>query len=158
VTTSPSTSTPTPTTVASQPIRLELHADPTNYVHGAWWPRSRDLQVEGADLVDHFPAAVGRINRMLFSRPDWDSSSADGRGTRRILARRGPVKVGSFPSDDTHLMVLSMASRQRLRLIVVPSDLDEAEGERRMRAVAENGATEGADAGWTRWDDNEAGL
>lgn len=155
--TSPTISSTTPTTGHRPPIRLELHEDSSSYVHGAWWPRSRDLHVEAADLVDHFPPASGRINRLLFSRPDWDNPTIDGRGVRRIQARRGSVKVGSFPSDDTHLMVLTMASGQRLRLVVVPSSTESAEGERRMRSFAEDGAPEGTDADWGRWDNESPG-
>ena len=150
---------PTTSTAAPRPsIRLELtHDDTTSYLHGMWWPRSRDLHIEAADLVDHFPQAVGRINRLLFSRPDWDNPTTDGRGVRRIQARRGSVKVGSFPSDDTHLMVLTMASGQRLRLVVLPSGTESAEGERRMRTFAEHGAPEGTDADWARWDNESPG-
>ncbi len=121
-------------TTATQPLRLELRPDSAASVDGVWWPRSRDLSVEGADLVDHFPASGGRISRLLFSRPDWDdATTADGRGLRRIDARRGRVKSGSFPRDDTHLMVLTMSTGERLRLEVVPSDVSDADGEHRLR-------------------------
>jgi hypothetical protein len=151
------TSPTTSTAALRLPLRLELHDDPTNYLHGAWWPRSRNLQAEAADLVDNFPPAAGRIHRLLFSRPDWDNPTTDGRGVRRIQARRGAVKVGSFPSDDTHRMVLTMASGRRLRLVVVSSDTASAEAERRMRTFAEQGAPDGTDADWARWDDESPG-
>jgi len=77
---------------------------------------------------------AGRINRLLFSRPDWDDGVVDGRGLRRIHAARGPVKVGSFPSDDTHQMVLTMASGARMRLLVVPWDTSDDEARRVLRA------------------------
>lgn len=100
---------------------------------GAWWPRSRDLQVEASDLIDHFPAGAGRINRLLFSRPDWDDCvTADGRGVRTVRAARGPVKVGSFPRDDTHEVVLSMAGGTRMRLRVVPAAADASTAARHM--------------------------
>jgi hypothetical protein len=114
------------------PLRLELfESAPPEGPDGAWWPRSRSLQTEAGVLIDNFPLEVGRINRMLFSRPDWDDGTiVSGGGRRRITARRGPVKVGSFPTDDTHLMVLSMANGRRLRLQVVPSDTEGAEARR----------------------------
>ncbi len=149
---STSPTSPVSTTPARPPLRLELHPDSSHHLHGAWWPRSRDLPAEAADLVDHFPASAGRINRLLFSRPDWDNATVDGQGVRRIQARRGPVKVGSFPSDDTQLMVLTMASGERLRLVVVPSDTEEAEGERRMRAVAAGGPPVATGSAQDRWD------
>lgn len=128
-------------------------------VDGAWWPRSRNLQREAADLVDNFPAEIGRISRLLFSRPDWDNPSHDGRGVRTIRAARGPVKVGSFPSDDTHLMILTMGSGQRLKLLVIPSDTPLAEGEQRLRAFAGPG-TDTADGAvdWERWDAESPSL
>ena len=142
------------TSDGGKPLRLQLDSDATTFVQGAWWPWSRSLQAEAAALVDHFPSEVGHISRLLYSRPDWDDGGAQGRGVHRIHSRRGPVKVGSFPSDDTHLMVLTMSTGRRLRLIVVPSDIDQAEGDRRMTLFAD-GAPAGTDDEWARWD-NEA--
>ena len=127
-------SSPTTTRV---PLRLQLgDPDSPKGAVGAWWPQSRDLQAEAADLVDNFPDSAGRIHRLLYSRPDWDDATVDGHGVRRIKAGRGPVKVGSFPKDDTHLMVVSLASGQRLKLTVIPSDADAADGERRLHYTA----------------------
>jgi hypothetical protein len=92
---------------------------------GVWQPQSRTLSVEAADLVDNLPADIGRIHRLLFSPPDWDDAlEAGGGGTRRVMTGRGWVKAGSFPRDDTHLMILTMASGERIRLQVVHSDSD----------------------------------
>jgi hypothetical protein len=115
-------------------------------VDGGWWPQSRDLRVEAADLVDHFPLEVGRINRLLFSRPDWDDGVVDGRGLRRIHAARGPVKVGSFPGDDTHQMVLTMASGRQLRLLVIPSNAEDSEAHRLLKASSEEAPSGGSTA------------
>jgi hypothetical protein len=135
MTTSPIDSTASDAVPGRVPLRLQLRSAATlGLVDGGWWPQSRGLRVEAADLVDHFPPAVGRINRLLFSRPDWDDGVVDGRGLRRIQAARGPVKVGSFPGDDTHQMVLSMASGRQLRLLVVPPNTDESEAHRQLNA------------------------
>lgn len=124
------------------PLRISLdNSAPSGPLDGAWWPQSRDLQTEGADLVDHLPVAVGRIERLLFSRPDWDT----GTGTpsmRRIQAGRGGVKVGSFPSDDTHVMIAKMSSGQRLRLLVVPSDTASDRAATVMAQAADDGNTQ----------------
>lgn len=130
-----STSPTTPTTADRLPLRLALSDGDASNRHGVWWPQSRNLQVEAADLVDHFPPDAGRIYRLLFSRPDWDGSAPDGRSVRRIQARRGPVKVGSFPSDDTHLMILTLSTGKRLPLVVVPPGSTEAEAEHQLRLV-----------------------
>lgn len=156
MTTSPNMPSPAPHSRGS--LRLRLADDPTpGAVDGAWWPRSRELQEEAADLVDHFPDPVGRINRLLFSRPDWDhSTNAEGGGVRKIVAARGPVKVGSFPGDDTHLMILTMASGRRLRLVVIPSSATRADGERLLSAAGAIDAVPSEGADRDRWD-NEGG-
>jgi hypothetical protein len=143
-----SPSTPVHAPASRVPLRMQLGEPPSSGpITGAWWPQSRNLQIEAADLVDHFPDQVGHINRLLFSRPDWDNTVVDGRGVRRIQARRGPVKVGSFPSDDTHLMILLLASGRRVSLRVIGSATDPAEADRQLRATGDgdsSGPTDGA--------------
>src|SRR5690349_8386667 len=120
-----------------EPLRIRLRDSETaGHIDGAWWPQSRDLQVEAADLVDHFPRLAGHVSRLLFSRPDWDDPVLNGSGVRSIQARRGAVKVGSFPKDDTQLMVVVLSTRQRLQLRVIPSATDPAEADRLLQAVA----------------------
>jgi hypothetical protein len=119
MTTSDSATIPSPTSPRHS-LRLTLAAHPgPGKLGGAWWPQSRDLGTELADLVDSFPDLRGRGVRRLFSRPDWDLT------LRKIDTKRGVMTVGSFPSDDTHRMVLSMsAAPVRLTLLVVPPDAD----------------------------------
>lgn len=120
-------------------LRLRLvEGGQSGPLDGAWWPRSRDLRTEATDLVDHFPEGVGRIEGLLFSRPDWDAASRPP-GLRWIRAARGAVEVRSFASDDTHVMILSLSSGQRLRLLVVPSDTDPGHASRVMRRAADEG-------------------
>ncbi|WP_418063023.1 DUF5994 family protein [Pimelobacter simplex] len=103
------------------PLRIALYNGfQSQVLDGAWWPQSRDLQAECADLIDHFPRMLGHPARLLFSRPDWDAVVGQP-SARKILASRGAVKVGSFPSDDTHLMVVVMQSGERIHLLVIPS-------------------------------------
>src|SRR3954447_397461 len=79
------------------PLRLRMGEAPApGGLQGGWWPQSRDLAVELADLVDHFLPERGRIVRATYSPPDWDPAP------RRVPVARGYVKVGSFPRDDTH--------------------------------------------------------
>jgi hypothetical protein len=98
-------------------VRLALSPRPGKAtLDGAWWPQSRDLACELADLVDHFPAERGRVQRVLYSRPDRDTQP------HRVAVARGLMKVGSYPDDDTHLMMLRMSTRTDLRLLVVPPE------------------------------------
>ncbi len=165
----PVASAPGGTAVASQPLRLSIAEDPHGPVDGAWWPRSRDLVTEVADLVDHFPVEVGRLDRLLFSRPDWDDP--EGVATpRRVRAARGMVKTGSFPSDDTHLVVAKLSSGRRVRLVVVPPGTSESEARAVMTAAGgpDNHRTAREllgldtdrpdDLGHHAWDDDSAGA
>ncbi len=112
----------------------------THQLDGGWWPQSRDLAVELADLVTHFPVDKGRIVRAVVSPPDWDPAP------RRIPVGRGYLKVGSFPRDDTHVILLSTADRTVLQVLVVPPGLTGEQGEEALTAAAtagnEHSATE----------------
>jgi hypothetical protein len=116
-----------------QPLRLRLSESPGRAtLDGAWWPQSRDIEVELADLIDRFPAVIGRVYRVLYSRPDWDTQP------RSVRVARGRVKTGSFPRDDTHMLVLSMSTRTQLRLLVVPYDQPMGEQAMALAAASSN--------------------
>jgi len=119
-----------------EPLRLRLAEHPgRDLLDGGWWPRSRDLAVELADLVDRFPTDRPRIVRALVSPPDWSST------TRRIRIADGWLKVGSFPRDDTHVVILTTAGAGRplLRLLVVPPELTPDQGDAALLAAADPG-------------------
>ena len=114
----------TPTHVPSPPVTpargdLRLRMEPhlgRGALDGSWWPRSRDLDLEVADLLDHFPPELGRVRRVVFSPTDWDTAP------RRVKVARGWVKVGSYPRDDTHQVWLAMFTGQVIRLGVTSFD------------------------------------
>ena len=98
---------------ARLPLRLHLlEASTRNPVDGSWWPQSRDLAVELPDLIDHFPQGRGVVQRVVFSRPDWDNE------LRRVRVGHGQVKVGSYPHNDNHQVWLSMSTHELIRLSV----------------------------------------
>ena len=116
------------------PLRLRIAAHTgRGQLDGGWWPQSRDLAVELADLVDHFPPEQSRIVRTVFSPPDWDPAP------RRIPVARGYVKVGSFPHDDTHLVLLKTADHAVLRVLVVPPGMSPDQGDEALLAAATPG-------------------
>jgi hypothetical protein len=126
-----------------QRVSLRLRMSPRagqDRLDGGWWPQSRDLSVEFADLVDHFPPASGRIVRAGYSPPNWDTPA------RRIAVAGGYVKVGSFPRDDTHLIRLTTSDRTVLYVLVVPPPgMTQEQGEGALRAAASPGnATDAA--------------
>lgn len=144
---SPAATSPA-TALDRDPIRLSLRPgphSPLGPVDGAWWPRSRELVPEATDLVDHFPHEVGRIQRLLFSPPDWDAAPGSTH-PRRIHAARGPIKIGFFPRDDTHLMILKMASGVQLQLLVIPSRTSPDVAEQVLSRAAHGAGTDDARA------------
>jgi hypothetical protein len=128
---------------ASQRVALRIRLD-SDYqsgpVDGAWWPQSRDLRVESVHLVENFPHHLGRIKKLLFSPPDWDVVERPP-GPHHIRTRRGSVEVASFPSDDTHLMIVTMRSGQRHRLLVIPTETPPDVAARIMEEAADAGNT-----------------
>jgi hypothetical protein len=117
-----------------QPLRLRMAEHPGKQpLDGGWWPQSRDLTLELGDLVDNFPAELGRIVRALFSPPDWDDAP------RRVPTKRGYVQVGFDADDDTHVMVLTTSERTELCVLVVPPDLSRSKGEEALVAAVTPG-------------------
>lgn len=104
------------------PIRIRMAATSSgNHLDAAWWPRSRDVAVELANLVDHLAPTSGRIIRALVCAGDWNATP------RHIPVRGGHLKVGFFPRDDTHLIVLTTAERLMLCVLVVPPEFTQAQ-------------------------------
>lgn len=109
-------------------VRLRLgEGEQHGPLDGAWWPHTRDLGTEGAALVTALRASFGTVQRVLFSRPDWERG-ADGRPAQWFDQARG-VRAGSFASDDTHVVTVQTSSGRRLRLLVVPPDTDPEKAE-----------------------------
>ncbi|WP_156390868.1 MULTISPECIES: DUF5994 family protein [unclassified Nocardioides] len=100
---------------------------------GGWWPRSRDLAVELADLADHFPHALGRVQHAVYSPPDWDATP------RRVAVRGGHVELDAVPRDDTHLVLLRTSQRLTLCLLVVPHDFSADQGAEALLAATTTG-------------------
>lgn len=146
---------PTPThetTTSRAPLRLRLRDAPGRArLDGGWWPQSRDLATELADLVDHFPADRSRVVRALYSPPDWDTPP------RRVPVAGGYVKVGFFPRDDTHQIHLRLYDTTTVHLLVVPFGMSQTRGTAAMRAASVAGSNETATdlLHWGSGDDRE---
>lgn len=117
------------TTLTRVPLRLRL-SDPErpHPLDGGWWPQSRNLGAEMADLVNHFPAERARIVRALYSPPDWEDSP------KRVTTARGYIETAAFAREFSPVMILTTSDRQKLCLLVIPSDLTDAQGEEALAA------------------------
>ena len=124
-----------PTTASTRvPLRLRVSDRPgLDTLDGGWWPQSRDLAVELADLADHFPSSLGQVQHAVYSPPDWDSTP------RRVSVRGGFVELDAVPQDDTHVVLLRTSQRLTLRLLVVPADFSEGQGDEALLAAATTG-------------------
>lgn len=115
-------------------LRLRLvHDESHPRLDGGWWPHTRDPIAEIQDLVWKFPAEFGRISRVQFSPPDWDSAP------RSVPLGTRSLRVGSLPTDDTHLLLLQTLSRRRLTLLVVPSTFEREDAEAALCAASAPG-------------------
>ena len=137
----PTPSLPASTTAVSRgPLRLRLVTPAgAGHLDGGWWPRGRDLATEVADLVDHFPAQAGRITRVLYSPPDWDGA------VPHVTVAGRQVETGALPHDDTHHVDVRTTDGTTLRLLVVPPDFNDADGEEALLAAATPGNSHAAD-------------
>jgi hypothetical protein len=111
------------------PLRLRLSdPDRPHPLDGGWWPQSRRLSVEMAELVDNFPSERARIVRALYSPPDWPEAP------RRVPTARGYIEVGFSKGDDSHVMVLTTSDRTKLCLLVIPPEFTQSQGEAALEA------------------------
>jgi hypothetical protein len=123
-------------TSSTDTLRVVLAAPRKNRpLDGGWWPHSRDLAAELAELVGGLPTEAGRAVRAVYSPPDWDTPP------RRVPLARGYLKVGSFPRDDSHVLDLRMLDGTTLRLLVVPPTADPQQARSALQAAAEPAGT-----------------
>jgi hypothetical protein len=112
------------------PLRLRLSdPDRPHPLDGGWWPQSNNLSVEMADLVNGFPADRARIVRALYSPPDWEDAP------KRVTTARGYIETAAFPRDFSPVMILTTSDREKLCLLVIPSELSESQGEAALEAA-----------------------
>jgi Family of unknown function (DUF5994) len=116
------------------PLRLRVALPPVpRDLHGGWWPQSRDLALEMADLADHLPPELGRVSRAWVVPGDWDAPPT------RVQVADGGVKVGALPRGDRDVIELRTSGRRRLRLLVVPAAMSTGQGEEALLAAATPG-------------------
>ncbi|MBM0128268.1 DUF5994 family protein [Pimelobacter simplex] len=123
-----------PSSPACGSVRLRMVEHPgRNRVDGGWWPRSQDLAVELADLVDNFPTRFGQVDQVSASRPDWALAPT------RVRVADGYVKVGWLPQADGHVVRLKTAERAVFYLLVVPPDFTDDQAAEALLAASSNG-------------------
>lgn len=128
------TQNPSPSRNVRGDLRLRLLEKPNEEsLDGAWWPWSRDLTLEMRSLAAAFPSGLGRITQVGFSRPDWDGTP------RQVDLGTRMLRMGSFPDDDTHVLMVETSDGRRLTLLVVPHTFTDDQGEEAMLAASTAG-------------------
>lgn len=115
---------------------------------GRWWPRTRSLAEELPALVDAWSPDSTRIQRVLYSPPDWDDHP------RSVPLSSRWLKTGSFPRDDTHLLTITLANRSECLVTVIPPATTDAAARRLLAGRTQARGDEAASRGW----DNEGGA
>lgn len=82
-------------------------------VDGAWWPWSRDLLREAPHLVDCFPVARGRIDRMAYVVQDWEVPESP------VYTKFGRLKTGGLPPTQRGFVLLRLSPEAGARVIRV---------------------------------------
>ncbi len=126
-----------------------VSARPAPEPDGAWWPRSRSLAHELAGFFEAWPPERGRIQRILYSSPDWD----DHPHSVTVPGRR--VKTGTFPREDTHVLTVSMADRSDHVITVVDPSASTTEAHRLMSGFSD---TDESDMALPRWNGEGGSL
>jgi hypothetical protein len=112
------------------PLRLRLSdADRPHPLDGGWWPQSRDLGAELAQLVNEFPSERARIVKATYSPPDWDDAP------KRVTTARGYIETTGFRQDFSPVLIVTTSDRHKLCLLVIPPDASPAEGEAALEAA-----------------------
>ncbi|GAX56159.1 DUF5994 family protein [Streptomyces olivochromogenes] len=112
-------------------LRLAPHSAVPRRIDGAWWPRSRNLLVELPLLIGALPRDWGQINGVTVNAEMWSASPG------RILVANHVVRLRREPvSRDRHTVCLLSPARGRWDLLVVPPEVDAADAEYLMAAVA----------------------
>jgi len=117
-TSTPATAPP-PTQTAAPPPGLRLQLDPTmagtGALDGGWWPHSREPKAELPGLIAGLDSSLGPITRVALNLDAWDAAP------RRVAVDGRHLRVGWFRHMDAHTIGVTRASKDRVILLVVPS-------------------------------------
>ncbi|MFJ9945328.1 DUF5994 family protein [Streptomyces erythrochromogenes] len=114
------------------PARLSLTPKTTlaGQLDGAWWPRTRDLEVELPPLAAALDETWGRVTRVTVNPARWPV-------VPRTVAVAGRVlHVGWFTEQDPDKLILLSYTVGRWDLLVVPPETAAAAAARLMAAAA----------------------
>lgn len=121
------------TTAAEGAVRARLSGRPgADHLDGGWWPRSRDLARELAELAPVLPVD-SRLVGVQVHAAAWDA------GPSTVPLPTGDVSVDRSSSAEPHLVRLTTSGGGTLEVLVVPPSFTEAQGAEALLAAASRG-------------------
>ena len=121
---------PTSPSVPALRLRLKPKAEPTGYVDGAWWPRSRDLAEQLPGLLRVLIVRLGPINRVAYSVSEWAPAP------RHMLAGGYRVHLDWYRRQPADTVDIIGVNGRRLTLLVIPPGMGLAAAHSAMMAAA----------------------
>jgi hypothetical protein len=103
----------------------------TGHVDGAWWPRSADLTAELPALAEVLVERLGQVHRVAYGLSSWDPSP------RRLDVDGFRVRLEGFTYQDQNVVHLTGRNRDRISLLVIPPETDQAAGRDTLRAATD---------------------
>ncbi|ATW49978.1 DUF5994 family protein [Streptomyces peucetius] len=124
----------TPTRDLAQEFSARLSLTPqttlAGRLDGAWWPYSRDLDIELPPLAAALDEAWGRITRVTVNPTRWPVIP------REVPVAGHTVHVGWFTEQDPDKLILLSWTVGRWDLLVIPPETEPAAASRLMTAAS----------------------
>jgi len=116
-----------------QPVTSAPHVD------AAWWPRSRDLEVELPGLLDVLWTAAREVDRISYPIHSWLPVP------RRLTIEGRRVRLGGFAHQDPSMISLRDAwGAERIDILVIPPEAEPNFAAAAMALASRSGRNERA--------------
>lgn len=104
-------------------MQLKPTAPTSDYVDGAWWPRTTDLPTELLPLLAELSERLGPIALVAYHRNAWSPAPAQVEVDGRVVLLEG------FSADQPHTVVVVGTDGRRVALLIVPTHVTAADAQ-----------------------------
>lgn len=101
-------------------VQLKPPTPTSDYVDGAWWPRTNDLPAELPPLLRKLSERLGPIALVAYHRNAWHPAPAEVEVEGRV------VRLEGFSADQPHTVVVVGTDGRGVGLLIVPTDVTSA--------------------------------
>lgn len=108
--------------IAVREPRLVLAQRPTrrDRLHGAWWPRTTDIEQELEPMLSVLCARFNVVLGVMLNRDEWPGALLAGQS-----ARVGKAKISWYGLAEPHLVVVVCGDGRRIALLLLPPETPE---------------------------------